>query len=67
MDGEWLRAQINKLRSEASRGAVSSAVVFALTDPIMDSLERAREQKFYPCCGFRTGGAHNSSCTFYVG
>lgn len=64
-DVEWLRSQLNKLRTEASRGSVPSAVAFALTDPIMDRIERVRAPNFYPCCGFRAGGEHNSSCTFY--
>lgn len=40
MDLEWLKSQMNKLRAEASRGAVPSATVFNLTDPIMDSIAR---------------------------
>lgn len=65
MKSEWLRAQVNKLRAEASRGAVPSSVVFALTDPIMDTIERDADPSFYPCCGFQSDGSHNASCTFY--
>lgn len=40
MDTEWLKSQMDKLRAEASRGAVPSATVFNLTDPIMDRIAR---------------------------
>ena len=35
-----LRAQMNSLRAAASRGSVSSAQVFKLTDPVMDMITR---------------------------
>lgn len=38
MNQLWLKSQIDKLRAEASRGSVSSAVVFTMTDPIMDRI-----------------------------
>lgn len=41
MDTEWLKSQMDKLRAEASRGAVPSATVFSLTDPVMDRIARA--------------------------
>jgi len=40
MDTEWLKSQMDKLRAEASRGAVPSATIFNLTDPIMDRIAR---------------------------
>ena len=39
-DLNYLRAQMNSLRAAASRGLVSSAQVFTLTDPVMDMITR---------------------------
>ena len=39
-DLNYLRAQMNSLRAAASRGSVSSAQVFTLTDPVMDMITR---------------------------
>ena len=42
MHGKDLKRQIDKLRAEASRTTtVPSSVVFALTNPILDSIERS--------------------------
>ena len=45
MDTEWLKSQIDKIRAEASRGAVPPSISFNLTDPIMDRIARGKE----PC------------------
>lgn len=38
---ECIKALVDKLRAEASRGPLSSREIFSLTDPIMDVLARA--------------------------
>ena len=66
MNADQVKVAMDKLRAEASRGPVSSALVFALTDPIMDAIAREAAPKFWPCCGYPYGGEHNSSCSLYA-
>lgn len=65
MNINWLKSQMDKLRAEASRGPVSSTMVFALTDPVMDRIAHEENPRFHSCCGFPADGQHNSGCTFY--
>lgn len=65
MDTERMKAQLDKLRAEASRGPVPSSVVFALTDPLMDAIARDQQPEFHPCCGYPSDGEHNTSCALY--
>lgn len=62
---DWLKIQMDKLRAEASRGAVSSATVFALTDPIMDRIARYQNPQLHACCGHASDGPHNDSCPIF--
>jgi hypothetical protein len=62
MNIKWLKVQMDKLRSEASRGPVPSSVIFTLTDPIMDKISAWEYPRYHACCGYSSDGPHNDSC-----